>query len=103
MVLGAATPLAKPWLPFIMGLPPAIRPQVQFCSGPDLRRLDTTANYDIKWKIATDTAMINVIDSGIVNTDASTDFTVNVDVTGLSGGTTVLLCFRRKRTILAHR
>jgi alkaline phosphatase D len=55
--------------------------------------IDTTANYDIKWKIATDTAMINVIDSGIVNTDASTDFTVNVDVTGLSGGTTYYYVF----------
>jgi alkaline phosphatase D len=46
-----------------------------------------SANVAVKWRIATDTTMLNPIDSGIVTTDGSVDFTVKVDVTGLQPNT----------------
>lgn len=45
----------------------------------------TTAN--VKWRVCTDTTMLNPIATGIVSTDASKDFTVKVDVTGLTPNT----------------
>jgi alkaline phosphatase D len=42
-----------------------------------------SASVDVNWQIATDTNMINVVNSGTVSTDASKDFTVKVDATGL--------------------
>ena len=46
-----------------------------------------SASVDVKWRIATDTTMLNPIDSGIVTTNGSVDFTVKVDVTGLQPNT----------------
>jgi alkaline phosphatase D len=43
---------------------------------------------EVGWAIATDPAMSDVVGSGTVMTDASRDFTVKVDVTGLSPATT---------------
>lgn len=40
------------------------------------------------WEVATDTAMINTVQSGSFSTDGSKDYTVKVDVTGLSSNTT---------------
>lgn len=47
----------------------------------------TTSNTNalVNWRMATDTAMKNVVKSGSILTDASKDFTVKADVTGLSG------------------
>lgn len=42
----------------------------------------------VNWKMATDTLMNNVVDSGTTTTDASKDYTVKVDVTGLQPYTT---------------
>jgi alkaline phosphatase D len=38
---------------------------------------------EVQWRIATDTAMTNVLQTGTVMTDATKDYTVKVDVTGL--------------------
>lgn len=43
-----------------------------------------SSSVDVTWRMATDTNMTNVIDSGIVTTDASEDYTVKVDVDGLN-------------------
>lgn len=43
-----------------------------------------SSSVDVTWRMATDTNMTNVIDSGIVTTDASQDYTVKVDVDGLN-------------------
>lgn len=40
-----------------------------------------------QWYMATDAAFQNVVTSGAYSTDSSVDFTVNIDVTGLSAGT----------------
>lgn len=37
----------------------------------------------VSWKIATDTNLVNVVNSGSVTTDVSRDYTVKVDATGL--------------------
>ncbi|MFN4234502.1 MAG: alkaline phosphatase D family protein [Bacteroidia bacterium] len=37
----------------------------------------------VSWRMATDTSMLNIVASGSVLTDASKDYTVKVDVTGL--------------------
>ena len=41
----------------------------------------------VKWRMATDTAMQNIIAQGITTTDTSKDYTVKVDVTGLQSNT----------------
>lgn len=41
----------------------------------------------VNWKIATDTGMTNIIQSGSVLTDTTTDYTIKVDVPGLSPNT----------------
>lgn len=41
----------------------------------------------VKWRMATDTAMVNIIDSGTVTTSNAIDYTVKVDVTGLMPNT----------------
>jgi len=46
------------------------------------------STVEVGWAIATDPAMSDVVGSGTVMTDASRDFTVKVDVTGLSPATT---------------
>jgi alkaline phosphatase D len=50
-----------------------------------LTTTDTTA--DVKWRVATDTLMSNVIDSGFITTTNDIDYTVKMDVTGLSPNT----------------
>ncbi len=42
----------------------------------------------VKWQVATDTAMMNVVAEGWATTDGELDFTIKVDVTGLSPYTT---------------
>ena len=41
----------------------------------------------VQWKIATDTLLTNVVNSGTVTTDVSKDYTVKVDATGLQPNT----------------
>lgn len=48
----------------------------------------------VEWKVATDTAMTNIVKSGTVTTDSTKDFTVKVDVTGLNAGTTYYYAFK---------
>lgn len=53
----------------------------------------STQTITATWQMATDTAMQNVVQSGTVTTDATKDFTVKVDVTGLSPATTYYYSF----------
>ena len=46
-----------------------------------------SASVQVKWRICTDTTMLSPVDSGIVTTDGSRDFTVKVDVTNLQPNT----------------
>ncbi len=53
----------------------------------------TPENHDgspvtVTWRMATDAMMQNVVQSGTFTTNANRDYTVKVDVTGLSAGTT---------------
>lgn len=41
----------------------------------------------VNWKMATDTGMTNVVQTGVLLTDSSADFTVKVDVAGLNPNT----------------
>ena len=50
--------------------------------------------FPVEWKVATDVDMNNVVQSGTFDTDASRDFTVKVDVTGLEPGTTYYYVFK---------
>lgn len=45
-------------------------------------------SVEVEWQIATDPELADVVASGTVSTDASRDFTVKVDVGGLSAATT---------------
>ena len=45
-------------------------------------------SIEVSWEIATDAAFASVVASGATSTDASRDFTVKVDATGLAAGTT---------------
>lgn len=47
-----------------------------------------TAPVTVSWKMATDTALANVVASGEIITDSSRDYTVKVDVDGLNSGMT---------------
>jgi alkaline phosphatase D len=49
--------------------------------------LNSTGPVDVNWRMATDTLFANVVVSGMVTTDSTVDWTVNVDVTGLSSDT----------------
>jgi alkaline phosphatase D len=42
-----------------------------------------SASVDVTWRIALDTAMTQIVQTGTATTDASRDYTVKVDVTGL--------------------
>ncbi len=44
---------------------------------------DSTGSISVDWKMATDTLLSNIVQSGNATTDSSKDFTVKVDVTGL--------------------
>ncbi len=46
-----------------------------------------------QWFVATDTSMFNIVSKGIFSTDSSRDFTVKVDVSGLSPATTYYYAF----------
>jgi alkaline phosphatase D len=48
---------------------------------------DFNNNAIVNYKVATDNSFINVVSQGAVETDATKDFTVKVDVTGLSPNT----------------
>ncbi len=50
----------------------------------------------ISWEVATDTLMQNVVSSGSVMTDASSAFTVKVNIDGLEPGTTYFYRFKHK-------
>jgi len=43
--------------------------------------------YQINWRIATDTLFTNVVNTGVVSTDVEKDYTVKTDVTGLQANT----------------
>ncbi|MBB4080830.1 alkaline phosphatase D [Lewinella aquimaris] len=45
-------------------------------------------SVDVKWVVATDTGLKKVVQSGTFTTSAARDYTVKVDVTGLTPGTT---------------
>lgn len=51
------------------------------------------SSVDVGWVIATDPALTSIVNSGVVSTDASRDFTVKVDADGLSPGTTYWYAF----------
>jgi alkaline phosphatase D len=48
---------------------------------------------DVDWFVATDVEMQNIVQSGTFTTDADRDYTVKVDVTGLTSGTTYYYAF----------
>jgi alkaline phosphatase D len=48
---------------------------------------DPQGTETVNWRMATDTLFANVVASGTTQTDASCDWTVKVDVTGLQSGT----------------
>ncbi len=48
----------------------------------------------VEWRVATDTGMTNVVAAGVTYTSDARDFTVKVDVTGLSAGTCYYYDFR---------
>ena len=48
---------------------------------------DTDRVIEVKWKIATDTLLRNVVLSGNTTTDESKDYTVKIDAIGLKAGT----------------
>lgn len=52
-----------------------------------LEESDPSATLVGQWSVASDTAFLNVVASGTYSTDSSLDFTVHIDVTGLSAGT----------------
>jgi alkaline phosphatase D len=48
----------------------------------------------VNWIVATDTAFQNIVKSGSTTTDNSKDYTIKVDVTGLTAGTTYYYVFK---------
>jgi alkaline phosphatase D len=46
-----------------------------------------SSSIQVNWLVATDTAMSNIVQQGVTNTDSTIDYTVKVDVTGLSPNT----------------
>lgn len=51
-------------------------------------RVTTDApSVEVKWRMATDTAMRNIVAEGTTTTDTSRDYTVKIDVTGLQANT----------------
>lgn len=49
--------------------------------------LNTTSSVDVNWRMATDTLFNNVVANGTASTDSTSDWTIKVDVTGLSADT----------------
>jgi alkaline phosphatase D len=58
------------------------------------REGDGTAPIDVSWEIAKDMTFAAVVARGTVATDATRDYTVKVDATGLEAGTTYYFRFR---------
>ena len=54
---------------------------------------DTATHVEVNWTMATDTAFQNIVGEGQVTTSAENDFTVKVDVSGLSPATTYYYYF----------
>lgn len=52
---------------------------------PDSTQIDQS--IVVTWRVATDTSMTSIVQSGVVLTDSSMDFTVKVDVAGLNPNT----------------
>lgn len=46
-----------------------------------------SGNADVDWRVATDTGMTNIVQSGIFTTNGNRDYTVKVDVSGLQPDT----------------
>ncbi len=55
-------------------------------------------DIDVAWQVATDSAMTNVVQSGLFTTNAARDYTVKVDVTGLQPYTTYFYRFSAGET-----
>lgn len=55
---------------------------------------NTGQTATVEWSVATDSAMREIIKTGRVDTDASVDYTVKVDVTGLEANTTYYYQFK---------
>ncbi len=51
-------------------------------------------SVDVSWVVATDTALTEVVNSGVFMTDMSRDYTVKVDVDGLAPNTTYYYAFQ---------
>ncbi|MCO5231158.1 MAG: alkaline phosphatase D family protein [Chitinophagales bacterium] len=67
-------------------------------------RITTDANSaNVKWRIATDTLMKNIVDEGVFVTDASRDFTVKVDVQDLEENTWYFYEFEDEQGRLSQR
>ena len=49
--------------------------------------LNSTDPVDVNWRMATDTLFANIVANGTASTDSTVDWTVKVDVTGLSADT----------------
>lgn len=54
--------------------------------------------FTVSWRIAIDPELEDVIQSGMSTTDASRDFTIKIDVAGLSAGTTYYYGFTHEGT-----
>ena len=52
-----------------------------------------TDQIDVAWKVATDSAMVNIVQSGVFTTNTDRDYTVKVDVTDLQPYTTYFYRF----------
>ena len=55
---------------------------------------ETETEIEVTWKMATDPQLENIVKSGSTITNANKDFTVKVDVIGLSAGTTYYYNFK---------
>lgn len=55
---------------------------------------ENTAPQEVSWEIATDTAMLQLVQTGTTTTDLSSAFTIKVDVQNLSAGTTYFYRFK---------
>lgn len=51
-------------------------------------------SIDVEWRVATDPAMRDIVSDGRISTDASSDYTLHVDVSGLEPDTTYYYRFR---------
>jgi alkaline phosphatase D len=49
---------------------------------------------EVSWKVASDIGLTDVVQEGVITTDAERDYTVKVDVTGLEAGTTYYYGFQ---------